>query len=122
MPPKLASGSTKRTTISNLILSTEIPSHFNTGLSAVIIRNVEDWCIYYFNEARLISELAGNLPGFDSDTPIGGMALHESSIAAVNVSSITNNVNVFFVDQLTETLFGMHFTDGAWISRTSPPH
>jgi hypothetical protein len=97
----LASGSTKRATISNLILPTEVPPHLNTGPSVVNIGNVEDLCIYYSNEAGLISELAGNSSGFDSGTPIGGIALHGSSIAAVNVSSTTNNINVFFVDQLT---------------------
>ena len=101
MPPGAGKWSTKRTTISKLILPTEVPPHLNTGPSVVNIGNVEDLCIYYSNEAGLISELAGNSCGFDSGTPIGGIALHGSSIAAVNVSSTTNNINVFFVDQLT---------------------
>jgi hypothetical protein len=123
MPPGAGKWSTKRTTISKLILPTEVPPHLNTGPSVVNIGNVEDLCIYYSNEAGLISELAGNSCGFDSGTPIGGIALHWSSIAAVNVNSTTNNISVFFVDQLTETLFGMmQFTDSAWTSRTSPPH
>jgi hypothetical protein len=107
-----------------LTLSTEVPPHLNTGLSAVIIGNVEDWCIYCSIEASLISELAGNSSGFDLGAPIGGMSQNGSSIAAVNVNSTTNNISFFLIDQLTQTLFGigMHLTDGAWTSRTSPPH
>jgi hypothetical protein len=123
--PGLASGSTIRITISNLILPTEIPPHLNTGLSVVIIGNVEDWCIYYSNEVSLISELASNSFGFNLGTPIGGIGLDkESSITSMNVNSTTNNISLFLVDQSTQNMFGigMHFTDDAWTSRTPPPH
>jgi hypothetical protein len=47
-------------------------------------------------------------------------ALNSSGIAAVNVNSTTNNINVFYVDQLTEALFTVQFI-GSWSTRTLPP-
>ncbi len=47
----------------------------------------------------------------------GGSALNASSIAAVNVNSVTNNINVFYIDQLTQALFKMQFTAGFWTKR-----
>jgi hypothetical protein len=52
--------------------------------------------------------------------PIGGLALNSSGIAAVNINSTTNNINVFYVDQLTEALYTTEF-NGAWTTRTSFP-
>jgi hypothetical protein len=52
---------------------------------------------------------------------IGGSALNSSDIAAVNVNSTANNVNVFYVDQLTKALFTLEFSDGAWTDRMPPP-
>jgi hypothetical protein len=60
--------------------------------------------------------MAGNSSGFDMGTPVGGLALNSSDIAAANINTTTNNINLFYVDQLTEALFTMEFK-GAWTTR-----
>lgn len=105
-------------TISNCELPTSSAPNEYTGLAAVNVNNAQDWRVYYYDEEGYVSELAGNSSGFDMGTPIGGLALNSSAIAAVNVNSTTNNINLFYVDQLTQELFTMQFT-GSWTTRMS---
>lgn len=111
-------GSTNCNTINNCYLPTTVAPHENTGLAAVNVDNAEDWRVYYYDTLNYVSELDGNSSGFAMGSPIGGTALNGSSIAAVNVNETTNNINVFYVDQLSEILFYMEFT-GSWSIRTS---
>ncbi|KAH7342598.1 hypothetical protein BKA65DRAFT_478470 [Rhexocercosporidium sp. MPI-PUGE-AT-0058] len=106
--------SDKCNTIANCYLPTQIaPSNF-TGLAAVNVNNAQDWRVYYHDEDGSISELQGDNSGFNLGRPIGGSGLNASSIAAVNVNSTTNNINVFYVDGLTHALFKMQFTADNW--------
>jgi hypothetical protein len=112
-------GSTNCNTINNCYIPTYNRPNEYTGLAAVTVNNTQDWRVYYYDEEGYLSELAGNSSGFDMGTPIGGLALNSSDIAAVNVNSTTNNINLFYVDQLTEALFTMEFTD-SWTTRMIP--
>ncbi|KAH6724335.1 hypothetical protein BKA61DRAFT_27696 [Leptodontidium sp. MPI-SDFR-AT-0119] len=106
--------SVKCNTIANCYLPTQIaPSNF-TGLAAVNVNNAQDWRVYYHDENGYISELQGDNSGFNLGEPIGGAGLNASSIAAVNVNSTTNNINVFYVDGLTKALFKMQWTADTW--------
>ncbi len=93
-----------------------VAPHENTGLAAVNVGNAQDWRVYYYDEEGYVSEMAGNSSGFDLGRPIGGLALNSSDIAAVNINSTTNDINLFYVDQLTEALFTMEFK-GVWTTR-----
>jgi len=114
-PPNSASCNT----IDNCYIPTTSAPNEYTGLAAVNINDAQDWRVYFYDEAGILSEIAGNSSGFDMGTPFGGSALNSSGIAAVNVNSTTNNINVFYVDQLTEALFTTEFTDGAWTLPTT---
>jgi hypothetical protein len=103
-------------TISNIYLPTMVAPNENTGLAAVNVGNGQDWRVYYYDEDGYVSEMAGNSSGFNFGTAIGGLALNGSDIAAVNINSTTNDISLFYVEQLTEALFTMEFT-GAWITR-----
>jgi len=105
--------------IGNSYLPTMVAANENTGLAAVNVGNGQDWRVYYYDEEGYVSEMAGNSSGFNFGTAIGGMALNGSDIAAVNINSTTNDINLFYVDQLTEALFTMEFT-GAWTTRKFP--
>ncbi|KAH7419431.1 hypothetical protein BKA64DRAFT_16398 [Cadophora sp. MPI-SDFR-AT-0126] len=106
--------SDKCNTIANCYLPTQIaPSNF-TGLAAVNVNKAQDWRVYYHDEDGYISELQGDNSGFNLGKPIGGSGLNASSIAAVNVNSTTNNINIFYVDDLTRALFKMQFTADVW--------
>jgi hypothetical protein len=107
-------------TISNCLLPTKVPTNVNTGLAAVNVNLAQDWRIYYHDQNGAMSQLEGNSSGFATGELIGGSALNASSIAAVNVNSTTNNINVFYVNALTKELFKMQFTNGAWTERGSP--
>ncbi|CZR56945.1 uncharacterized protein PAC_06834 [Phialocephala subalpina] len=109
-----ASGSAKCNTISNCLLPTDVPANDNTGLTAVNVSNQKDWRVYYHDNKGFISQLQGNESGFNTGERIGGSGLNASSIAAVNVNSTTNNVNLFYVDSSSQNLYNMQFTDGAW--------
>lgn len=110
--------SDKCNTIANCYLPTQIaPSNF-TGLAAVNVNKAQDWRVYYHDEDGYISELQGDNSGFNLGKTIGGQGLNASSIAAVNVNSTTNNINVFYVDGLTQALFKMQFTANYWTKRT----
>jgi hypothetical protein len=116
-------GSANCGTISNCLLPTTIPASVYTGLTAVNVNEAQDWRIYYLNQAGAVSQLEGNSSGFATGETIGGSGLNASSLAAVNVNSTTNNINLFYVDALTKALFKMQFTNGAWTTRASPlPH
>ena len=110
--------SAKCNTINNCYLPTTNSPNEYTGLAAINVNNAQDWRVYYYDDEGNLSELAGNSSGFDIGLPIGGLALNSSSIAAVNVNS-THNINVFYVDQLTQALYTTEFQDG-WTTRTSP--
>ena len=112
-------GSANCNTINNCYLPTTNSPNEYTGLAAVNVDNAQDWRVYYYDDEGNLSELAGNSSGFDMGNPIGGLALNSSGIAAVNVNSTTNNINVFYVDQLTEALYTTEF-QGEWTTRTSP--
>ena len=113
--------SDKCNTIANCYLPTQIaPSNF-TGLAAVNVNKAQDWRVYYHDEDGYISELQGDNSGFNLGKPIGGSGLNASSIAAVNVNSTTNNINIFYVDGLTQALFKMQFTADAWTKRKNFP-
>lgn len=112
-----ASGSAKCNTISNCLLPTDIPANDDTGLAAVNINEDKDWRVYYHDNKGLISQLQGNESGFDTGNRIGGSGLNASSIAAVNVNSTTNNINLFYVDSTSQNLYNMQFTNGAWTTR-----
>jgi hypothetical protein len=103
-------------TVSNSYLPTMAAPHEYTGLAAINVGKAQDWRVYYYDEGGNVSEMAGNSSGFDMGTPIGGLALNGSDIAAVNINSTTNDINLFYVDQLTEALFTMEFK-GAWTTR-----
>jgi hypothetical protein len=113
-------GSANCNTINNCYLPTTNSPNEYTGLAAVNVDNAQDWRVYYYDDEGNLSELAGNSSGFDMGNPIGGLALNSSGIAAVNINSTTNNINVFYVDQLTEALYTTEF-NGAWTTRTSLP-
>jgi hypothetical protein len=102
--------------IGNSYLPTMVAANENTGLAAVNVGNGQDWRVYYYDEEGYVSEMAGNSSGFNFGTAIGGLALNGSDITAVNINSTTNEINLFYVDQLTEALFTMEFT-GAWTTR-----
>ncbi|KUJ21719.1 uncharacterized protein LY89DRAFT_681140 [Mollisia scopiformis] len=53
---------------------------------------------------------------------IGGSGLNATSIAAVNINSTTNNINLFYVDSLSENLYNMQFTNGAWTTPLPVAH
>ncbi|PMD46119.1 hypothetical protein L207DRAFT_206113 [Hyaloscypha variabilis F] len=106
-------GSANCNTINNCYLPTTNSPNEYTGLAAVNVDNAQDWRVYYYDDEGNLSELAGNSSGFDMGNPIGGLALNSSGIAAVNINSTTNNINVFYVDQLTEALYTTEF-NGAW--------
>lgn len=109
-----AGGSSSCTTTQNNILETAIPLHKNTGLSAVSVSDSQDWRVYYHDNLGYLSELQGNASGFDTGLKVGGGAFNGSSIAAVNVNTTTNNINIFYVDMLTQSLFFQQFADGSW--------
>lgn len=113
-----ASGSTNCATTSNSILKTTNAPHEHTGLSAVSVSNAQDWRIFYHDNSSYLSQVEGNLSGFKTGEVIGGAALNGSSIAAVNVNATTNNINVFYVDQLTQALTYQQFTGGSWTAST----
>jgi DNA/RNA endonuclease YhcR with UshA esterase domain len=115
-----AAGSSTCATTSNSILKTTNAPHEYTGLSAVTVSNAQDWRIFYHDNSSFLSQVEGNLSGFKSGERVGGAALNGSSIAAVNVNTTTNNINVFYVDQLTQALTYQQFTDGAWTVGTLP--
>ena len=79
--------------------------------------NAQDWRVYYLDDSGLVSQLQGNSSGFDDGQAIGGAGLNGSSLAAVNVNSTTNNINLFYVDIQTQNLFTLEFTAGAWTVR-----
>jgi len=108
-------------TINNCYLPTTNAPNEYTGLATVNVSGSQDWRVYYYDEADLLSEIVGNSSSFDMGNLIGGSALNSSDIAAVNVNSTANNVNVFYVDQLTKALFTLEFSDGAWTDRMPPP-
>ncbi|KAK0125574.1 hypothetical protein ONS96_009410 [Cadophora gregata f. sp. sojae] len=106
--------SDKCNTIANCYLPTQIaPSNF-TGLAAVNVNKAQDWRVYYHDVEGYISELQGDNSGFNLGKKIGGSGLNASAIAAINVNSTTNNINIFYVDGLTQALFKMQFTAGDW--------
>jgi hypothetical protein len=118
-----AAGSSACATTSNNILKTTIALHDYTGLSAVSVSNPQDWRIFYHDNSSFLCQVEGNLSGFRTGERIGSTALNGSSIAAVNVNATTNNINVFYVDQLTEALTYQQFTGGAWtVGTLSLPH
>ncbi|TVY56559.1 hypothetical protein LSUE1_G009886, partial [Lachnellula suecica] len=106
--------STSCSSTSNIALKTSVPIHNSTGLSAVTVGDSQDWRIYYHDNSSYLSELQGNLAGFKTSAIVGGGALNGSSIAAVNVNTTTNNINVFYVDLLTKALYMQQFADGTW--------
>ncbi|KAJ5050568.1 uncharacterized protein L3040_002445 [Drepanopeziza brunnea f. sp. 'multigermtubi'] len=101
-------------TIANCVLPTKIPASNYTGLAAVNVNSAQDWRVYYHDKDGYISELQGDNSGFNTGKTIGGSALNGSSIAAVNINSTTNNINVFFVDTFTKSLFKMQYTANSW--------
>lgn len=103
-------------TVSNKVLSTSPAPHPQTGLAVVNVNNAQDWRVYYYDTANFVSELVGNTSGFDTGTPIGGGALNGSSLAAFNANSTTQDINVFYVDNLSQNLFGTRF-GGTWTVR-----
>jgi hypothetical protein len=107
-------------TISNCLLPTKIPTSVYTGLTAVNVNDAQDWRVYYLDQEGAVSQLEGNSSGFATGERIGGYGLNASSLAAVNVNSTTNNINLFYVDVLTKNLYKMQFTDGAWTTRMLP--
>ena len=118
-----SAGTIKCNTIANWYLPTTIaPSNF-TGLAAVNVNHAQDWRVYYHDTNGFVSELQGDNSGFDLGKRIGGSGMNASSIAAVNVNSTTNNINLFYVDRLTQALFQMEFAGGSWTQRKpSTPH
>ena len=110
-------------TASNIALTLNATSpqlNPSSGLAAINVNNAQDWRIYYYDTSGFLNELSGNTGGFDTvGKPIGGSALNGSAIAAVNVNATTNNINVFYVDQLTQALFMTEF-GGVWSVRTFP--
>lgn len=93
-----------------------IPMRNDTGLAAVNVDDAQDWRVFYHDKNNMISQLAGNNSGFDSGQVIGGEGLPGSSIAATNINSTTNNINVFYVDDLTSALYTFEFTND-WTTR-----
>lgn len=112
-------GSANCGTINNCLLPTTVPANVYTGLTAVNVNDAQDWRVYYLDKNGAVSQLEGNASGFATGEQIGGSGLNASSLAAVNVNSTTNNINLFYVDDLTRNLFKMQFTNGAWTTRES---
>lgn len=114
-------GSANCGTISNCLLPTTISANVYTGLTAVNVNEAQDWRVYYLDKNGAVSQLEGNNSGFAMGEQIGGSGLNASSLAAVNINSTTNDINLFYVDDLTRNLFKMQFTNGAWTTRESLP-
>ncbi|KAH6664500.1 hypothetical protein B0J14DRAFT_246765 [Halenospora varia] len=119
-----AAGSSSCSTVANNLLTTTVPIADTTGLAAVNVDNAQDWRVYYQDQSNQLSQLQGNASGFDRGTVVGGLVLNGSSIAAVNCNATTNNINIFYVDMLTQVLYGQQFTKGDWTQGTLPfpPH
>ncbi|KAL3426765.1 hypothetical protein PVAG01_00274 [Phlyctema vagabunda] len=111
-----AAGSSSCSITTNKVVSNNlsIPLNNDTDLAAVTVNDAQDWRVYYQDQSGSISELMGNAAGFGTGSIIGGAGLNASSMAAVNIDSSTNNINVFFVDGTTKKLSTLQFVDGAW--------
>ncbi|KAL2075455.1 hypothetical protein VTL71DRAFT_398 [Oculimacula yallundae] len=101
-------------TVENRNLPTQVaPSNF-TGLAAVNVNEAQDWRVYYHDADNYISELQGDVAGFNLGKKIGGQAMNASSMAAININSTTNNIHIFYIDGLTQTLFKTQFIESGW--------
>ncbi|PBP18204.1 hypothetical protein BUE80_DR011105 [Diplocarpon rosae] len=93
-----------------------IPASNFTGLAAVNVNMAKDWRVYYTDRDGYLSEVRGDTAGFDSGKSLGGTVLNGSSIAALNINTTTNNINIFYVDSSTRALFKMQYVaeEGDW--------
>ncbi|RDW72811.1 hypothetical protein BP6252_06718 [Coleophoma cylindrospora] len=110
-----AGSSTCSPTFNNVISSQlDLPPSNQTGLAAVNVNDAQDWRVYFHDIRGMLTEVGGNASGFGSGTVVGSAALNKSSIAATNVNSTTNNINVFYVDAKTQFLTTIEFVNGTW--------
>ncbi|RDW87943.1 hypothetical protein BP5796_03637 [Coleophoma crateriformis] len=110
-----AGSSTCGATFNNVISAQlTLPPSNQTGLAAVNVNDAQDWRVYFHDIRGMLTEVAGNASGFGSGTVVGSAGLNKSSIAATNVNSTTNNINVFYVDARTQFLTTIAFVNGAW--------
>jgi hypothetical protein len=105
---------TRNTIISDKVT---VPLSNQTGLAVVNVDDDQNWKVFYHDKNSMVSQLAGNSSGFDQGQIIGGRALEGSSLAATNINSKTNNINVFYVDGLSSDLYTFQFTDDEWVIR-----
>jgi hypothetical protein len=108
-----AGSSACSSTTNSIISDKDLSVHNSTGLAAINVDNAQDWRIYYHDENRMVCEMGGNSSGFGTGAIIGGAALNGSSIAATNINATTNNINVFYIDDLTSALYTLEFI-GVW--------
>lgn len=118
------------TVTANMVVSSavKVPVNKFTGLGVVNVDSDQDWRVFYHDKDGYVSQLQGNSTGFGSGEIIGGIGLNASSIAAVNVNQTTNNINVFYVDTLTQALVftqylpsAGNFTPRRYLAHSSRP-
>lgn len=114
-----ATGASVCSTFSNNILPTGVPIHKFSGLAAVTVSDAQDWRVYYHDENSFLCQMEGKASGFTKGAIIGGTALNNSAIEAVNVNSTTNNIVLYYVDQGSQNMFTQQFT-GVWTTGELP--
>jgi hypothetical protein len=111
---------TKSSTTVSLVQTTSIQSGTNvnpsSSLAAIYMDAAYGWRVYYQTTSSKIQELVGFSGSWNTGTTLGSGL----SGTAITVSMISvPNLNVFYIDSSTTSLYFMAFTS-SWSARLSP--